>query len=166
MSKRVRATRRASPSDRVKLSDDDLMKAGFLDEKALHRKKFGDFNDYPPNWKPCGAEEFWSKFFMYGVGKTEIRQMMRPKDVHLAMHHHGERVVDLIDAMLFIYEDGTGLAMVPQRDLGTTSTIAPKLYKFAVCEHHYVMDRNKSKMFHTVSKCDKCGDVRIVDSKD
>jgi len=140
------------------------------DEKAEHRKKFGGFNDYPPNWKPCGADEFWNKFFMYGVGMTESRQMNKPKGVHLAMHLRGAPIAQLIDAKLFIYEDGTGLAMVPTRDLDSRSNITPRLYKFAVCEHQWIEQRGKAKrqfgVSHRFFECAKCHDKKRLESSD
>jgi hypothetical protein len=168
--KRVR-NRRVRLTDRVKLTEENLRRAGFTEvrdekDKAEHKKKFGGFNDYPPNWKPCGQHEFWNKFFLFGVGHHEVRQMSKPKGYHLSMFRRGEPVGELTDARLFFYDDDTGLAMVPTSDLGQSNYITPRLFKFARCEHKWIVDRKKSKMHFTVSKCGKCGDMREVDSRE
>lgn len=131
--------------------------AGLTAPDKEHVAKFGGFNDFPPNWRPCNPSDFWGKFSHYGVGElTEYRQMGR-------LEVGGK---PLVGATLFFYADGTGLAVhvnwTHAKNPNDGYTYSPQFYQFHFCDHEF--ETVASRMHYNESKCRKCGYVNIVDS--
>lgn len=136
------------------------------------KKEFGDYNDFPPNWRRITADEFAkSNFFHYGPRYMGHRQMCRPAE-HMTDGH-------MLEATLFFFDDHTGVAMESYRPLRTDFTKpAPeaevRFYAFG-CDHQYremSMDecRTEGLMHHGhcwhVFLCEKCGQTKAHDSSD
>jgi hypothetical protein len=136
------------------------------EERKEYQRKFGRFNDFPPNWKPCKPAEFWGQFMTYSSDVEEFRQMMYPEEILNNMPPNSYGQITVQNARLWTYQDGTGLAMVQNYDYKKAHDRAPLLYKFAVCEHEYVGVPEKSYMCYHVSRCMKCGIERAIDSSD
>jgi hypothetical protein len=136
------------------------------EERAAHKKRYGGYNDFPPNWKRCAPEDFWGTFVGGCPRLVEFRQMLEPKSVFnkLPKNTYGQRTVR--NAKLYFYNDGTGLALVSDYDYAKSQHRKPLLYKFAACEHEYEGVPEKSAMCYHVSRCKKCGYEYAVDSSD
>jgi len=118
-------------------------------------ERYGSYNDFPPNWKPATDDEFWNRFMVYDFKEKEYRQMFRLAD--------GSRSPKMIQAKLFLYSDGIGLAMV-SKVVGARH-VAPELYKFAICEHLNRKGLINQGTYRT-SECVDCGQKFSVDSSD
>jgi len=117
-------------------------------------RKFGGFNDFPPNWKPIEEEDFWNIFMVWASSAEESRQM----------YDKGKKGMP-VEARLFFYNDDTGVALVKNYDRSKHRYVRPSFYQFAACEHEYdIPVPEKSRMCYTVTKCSKCGRERHVDS--
>lgn len=127
---------------------------------------YGSYNDYPPNWAPIDEDKFWKKFCTYSWQSEEHRQMMRPDTIHMTMPNNNKysHKPPVTCARLFLYSDGTGLAMVYQTK--NASYTRPIFYQFAACIHEYVGAPSESFNCYHVSKCIKCGHKSAVDSSD
>lgn len=121
-------------------------------EYEKHQKKFGRFNDYPPNWQECNSSEFWYKFMGYSPWLEEYRQMRSSPNMPLKA------------ARLYFYGAGEGLAMVENYDRKAYNHLTPKLYKFYLCDHNYVRVDDECRMHTHVSYCSKCGVRKEIDS--
>lgn len=128
------------------------------EEEQAHEKKFGRFNDFPPNWKKITQEEFSRVFFTRPYELEEYRQL-------ILMHGKPAK-----EARMFFYEDGTGVAIVRHPYTGGMTFFA-----FAACEHEYEAlsqeQCRKEGIYHGgncyhVSRCKKCGYTYAVDSGD
>lgn len=120
---------------------------------AEYIKKFGRYNDYPPNWKEATEDEFWGKFMHDPKRHEEFRQMRRNNNEQYVTAH------------LYFYDNGEGLALVKNYDWKTFKYLSPKLYKFALCEHEWVHVGTPYNCYNTY-KCSKCGDGKGIDSGD
>ena len=137
------------------------------EQKRQHREKFGGYNDFPPNWRPCDPDKFWGRFLVYSCDLQEFRQMMNPASEieNYPPDHYGHRTVR--NAHLYFYSDDTGLAMVDNYDHGASKHRAPLLYEFAPCHHeNRVGVPEKSRMCYHVTRCTDCGREFAVDSSD
>lgn len=130
-----------------------------------HEKKWGGFNDFPPNWREIGEKEFaQSHFFTYTPKFVEYRQMLE-RDERGLMKIAGK----CVSAFLYLYDDGVGYAIQSDYWGGKVH-----YYRFG-CDHSYraissdeCRNRNiyhGGKCFH-VSECTKCGYIHAVDSSD
>lgn len=128
------------------------------------RKKFGDFNSFPPNWKEITPQEFSkSMFFIYHPKYVDFRQMIRCFETGQNMDG------PMVQANLFIYHDDTGIALISDHKNNV------RYYHFAVCEHKMVEITMKEakdlgvahfgSCWH-VYKCEKCGYLESADSSD
>ena len=128
-----------------------------IDKSILdkHKEKFGDFNDFPPNWKEITEEEFArSSFFIYSPIHTEYRQM------HLHDKSGVKDVYNYTPARLCFMSDGTGYGI--QNDFQNGKV---RYYKFAFCLHEFGKDLGKYRGEH-IFICKKCGYRYEYDSSD
>ena len=129
-----------------------------------HEAKFGGYNDVPPGWREITEAEFVKgPFFSQCVEKTEFRQL-----VHAEIK--GERGWWLINAHLYFFHDGTGVALMDDN-------LAGKLRFFAFgCDHKY-REVHGNELQELGFKglmggcdhalyCDKCKHKMVVDSSD
>jgi hypothetical protein len=128
-----------------------------------HKEKFGEHNDVPPGWREIPEEEFVrSYFFRYSPEKVEHRQLVNA-------NIKCEKGRPLVDARLYFFHDGTGVAMMQDFWAG-------KLRYFAFgCAHKYQevhgeTARNLGFRFtgncQHAHICEKCGHRYMVDSSD
>lgn len=110
-----------------------------------HRKKWGDYNDFPPNWEEISEAEFaTSQFFINSVKLIEFRQMYgREPNAHMK---------PCVSANLHWFNDNTGFAIVNDHANGKI-----KYYKFG-CKHKYRELDSEEKINHpfATSVCDNC----------
>ena len=131
------------------------------DECIEHEKKYGRFNDIPPNFKAISEKEFaQSKFFVYDFILTEHRQIkykIKDKEQFQDLH-------------MYYFHDGTGIGII--RDYWDGKIY---YFQFANCEHKMVeitmAEAKKLKVYHAgscyhVYKCEKCGLIESHDSSD
>lgn len=123
-----------------------------------HRKAFGDYASFPPNFREITEQEFVDMApFTWGPAKIEFRQMMK---------EHG---VPALPAQLYFFRDGTGYAM-------STDHKAHQVhyYRFG-CEHEYKSltraECHERNIYHGdgryhVRECAKCGYLESLDSSD
>ena|SRR3990172_721485 len=119
-----------------------------------HEKKWGQFNDFPPNWRKLTEKEFaQSHFSSYTPEFVDFRQMMRfPFD-------SSSKDESYVVAHLYFMHDNCGYAMSADYWKGKVS-----YYKFG-CEHDMVHISNDGRYLNTY-KCSICGYVNQVDSSD
>jgi hypothetical protein len=127
------------------------------EDREKHQKTFGGYNDFPPNWRAIRPDEihwFWSMFMSYTPDMIEHRQMLGGTKTR----------VTCVTAKLYHFWGGEGIAFVDV--IEKAQHAAPKLYRFAACEHTWKGVPEKSRMCYTVSRCVKCGLENAVDSSD
>lgn len=117
----------------------------------------GGFNDVPPNWRKITADEFANKLNHREWDKIEFRQM------------HGKPFTVATDGQLFIYSDGTGIA-VCQVWSKKYNMYKGRFYAFG-CEHTWKSIPWRKEFgphfsCNTAYKCKRCGKVEILDSSD
>lgn len=113
-------------------------------------------NEVPTNWREVSEKEFaQSNAFTYAPQKREYRQILPEGEPHI------------IGVWLNFMHDGTGWAMASDYWAGKV-----RFFKFG-CEHRYrelgsaeCRERGIQHfgMCWHVSECEKCGDVRSVDT--
>lgn len=147
-----------------------------MDKEAReeHERKFGGFNDWPPNVREIPANEFWSYFFTYGIGANEHRQMITrvgtdhdpvSKEERRCMIQQGVSNGFFYQSGYFFYKgDGSDSGYIMTRDVTNAKVYPRKFYKFSVCEHEYV-EKNVGRCLHEYT-CTKCGHRFQVDSSD
>lgn len=141
--------------------------SAYIAGAAAHGKPFGGFNDFPPNWKAITTHEFWMTFGMWGVRKTEVRQLQYPAEMMERLRAREDRPgVRSIDATLLYTSDEGGLAIVPRREHG--NYVQPGYYAFAKCHHMFRPFKSKRRHGSTIrtERCAHCGTVREIDSSD
>ena len=128
-----------------------------------HEDKFGSYNDTPPGWREITEKDFaQSQFFQYNPEKTEFRQIYKAEV-------KSEAGGPLLNARLYFFHDGTGVAMMNDYWAG-------KLRYFAFgCKHEYrKVDGEEARKLglhpsgphdHAYC-CDLCDHKMIVDSSD
>lgn len=129
-----------------------------------HEERFGSYNDLPPNWREITEAEFVKgKFFSQSPEKTEFRQLTKA-DIK------SEKDTPLVNAHLYFFHDGTGVALMDDHWAG-------KLRYFAFgCDHKYREVHGKELQelgfqgglfaCEHAYYCDKCSDKMVVDSSD
>jgi hypothetical protein len=130
-------------------------------------KPFGGFNDFPPNWKPITTHGFWMMFCMWGVKRTEPRQLRYPFELLERLKAREDRPgAGSVDAILLYTSDEGGLAIVPRRENG--NYVQPGYYAFAQCHHLFRPFKSKRKHGATIrtERCERCSKVREIDSSD
>ena len=122
------------------------------DSLAAYEKKFGRWNQLPPNFKPITEVEFAaSKFFIYAPRAIEYRQLSPP------VNTPSGKVYEL---RLYTYYDDTGLAIAV-----AIASRRVAYFSFAVCEHDM---RHTKKLDNCLNRytCAKCGYANDIDSSD
>lgn len=129
-----------------------------------HKKKFGGFNDAPPNFKEITEEEFAkSSFFVYAPISIEYRQIHITNDVALTRLLTG-------GTYLYFFHDGTGYGICRDYSKGKVH-----YFSFAECPHTFrelkASDCAKKGISHYgncwhVYECVTCGYVTSADSSD
>lgn len=129
-------------------------------------KDYGNSSQFPPNWKRAKADEFWAKFLTYGSIASDIRQPERPaKVLKGVLRDLRTQSKGYVNARLYFYPDGSGLAFVDRYNHLTQKHSAPVLYKFALCEHD--MKRvERSMRGHRKMVCAKCSYTDLLDAAD
>lgn len=119
--------------------------------KERHSK---NFNAVPDGWREITEKEFAKgPFFMECAEFYEFRQF-HPSPVKDATDKHW-----LLDAKLWFYHAGHGVGMM--HDFW-----AEKVRYFAFgCDHDYKHAGNEGRCLNRY-KCEKCGDVMVLDSSD
>ena len=126
-----------------------------------HRQKFGGYNDTPPGWREISEKEFVKgKFFTHSPEKVEVRQL---RDAGVK----AESGSPLINARLYFFHDGTGVAMMDDHWAG-------KIRFFAFgCDHKYQevygqtardLGLQATGNCQHAYICEKCGHHMIVDT--
>ena len=129
-----------------------------------HQAKFGGYNDLPPNWREITEAAFVTgHFFSHDPEKVEFRQLMGT-DIK------SEKGSPLVNARLYFFHDGTGVALMDDHWAGK-----PRYFAFG-CDHKYreVHGKELQKLgFKGVTGscdhalyCDKCKHKMVVDSSD
>jgi hypothetical protein len=128
----------------------DAVKAGVWDQR--YKDMFGGWNDAPPNWRECSADEFYRYFSTWGFGiGTGFNQIKAgDKEPLLSVH-------------LIHYHDGTGFGIHVDWKYGEEREWVPRFFKFAVCEHERVETLSTRGGWHE-GHCGKCGFVMNYDS--
>lgn len=132
-------------------------------ELKEHEKTFGGYNDTPPGWREISEKEFvQGQFFRSSPEKTEFRQLMRGNVT-------SERGTSLLNARLYFFHDGTGVAMMDDHWAG-------KIRFFAFgCDHKYQEVHGQTARdlgFGFTGNCqhayicEKCGHKYMTDSSD
>lgn len=90
-----------------------------------HEEKWGKYNDAPPGWREITEADFVKgMFFTHDPQKIEFRQLMNAEI-------RSEDGAPLIDARLYFFHDGTGVALM-------SDFWAGKLRYFAFgCDHKW-----------------------------
>lgn len=115
-----------------------------------HIKRYGGFNDFPPNWKAASeAEIIQGGFTIYTPDYVEFRQMFRTNGVPSS---------PIISATLYFLPDGSGYAVESDH-----KNKQFKYYTFADCIHNFGRDKGK-RPFHHLYVCEKCGYRKEYDS--
>jgi hypothetical protein len=133
------------------------------DEIERHEKTFGRYNDAPPGWREISEKEFvQGQFFLNPLTKHEFRQIL-----HAGVN--SEKGHALVNARLYFFHDGTGVALM-------NDCWAGKLRYFAFgCDHTYreVYGEEARKLglrplgqCDHAYLCDKCDHTMLVDSSD
>lgn len=122
---------------------------------AEYVRLLGRYNDAPPNWRAIEPDDFWRKFHLHGTGVVEeFRQIGR---IQLGGP-------TLLDVHLFVYADGTGLAVhVQYAFVSGKTTWTPAFYAFAICEHERVATADTRYGWHE-GHCRKCGRAMNYDT--
>ena len=125
-------------------------------EREEFEKKFGGFNDFPPNWTEITEEEFaQSKFFTYSPDYVDYRQMLDGKN-------------PCVSARLYFFWGDEGFAIV--NDYWGKKV---KYFRFYLCEHDYTELSSKEARKRGISHfgncyhvlvCEKCDHVWSYDS--
>ena len=131
------------------------------EEEAEHLKKFGHYNDFPPNWREISEAVFAkSAHFTYTPWLTEYRQMLRYLDGR-------PNAKEMVGAHLHYQGDGTGYAVVNDFWAGKV-----RFYAFG-CAHEWGDPSEELKKrgirlsaMETASYCKKCGHLEIHDTSD
>ncbi len=146
------------------------------DVQAAHQAKFGGYNDAPPNFQPCPAEEFWRWFSSYVIDMQEHRQFVipdvpqaRPVNIYDDATPKGKPISNVV---LYFKHDDTGYGLVVNYDRALNPT--PAFYKFFLCDHEWSeisgQEAQKRGLYHGgscfhVYECAKgCGMHHAVDS--
>lgn len=75
-------------------------------ERLLHQKQYGEFNDFPPNWRRLTEKQFaQSHYFTFSPVLVEFRQMNR----HVTTRVRNNEA--LVAAKLFYMHDNKGYAI-------------------------------------------------------
>ena len=131
------------------------------EEIRKHERTWGGYNDLPPGWREITEAEFVKgPFFSYLPTRVEFRQLVG-SDIRC------ERGSPLVDARLFFFSDGTGVALMDDHWAG-------KVRYFAFgCNHKwrevYGEEAKKLGIGRLYSHdhayvCDNCGRKRVLDS--
>lgn len=116
-----------------------------------HEKKYGRFNDFPPNFKEITEAEFAGSWFMVYSPKFVEWRKISDKDKKFFKYQMSIR--------LFYYHDNTGLGIVC--DNGSSKV---RFFSFALCGHDYET-KNVGRCLNTYT-CKKCGYAETIDSSD
>lgn len=133
--------------------------------KVDFENDFGGENEYPPNWAPIDAHEFWDIFMNAAWKHDEHREMFYPANVHAGMYSRGTPKVKRtpVEARLFYYADGSGLAMVKAFNERARVAKPPRLFKFSACQHELVKDKKQSRRLLHIFNCSKCNFRTMVE---
>lgn len=135
------------------------------EERLEWEKKWGSFNDFPPNWEEISANQYWHTRSMFMPHTIEYRQMYPTQN----------RMVRCTTAHLEFYGNNPfapqGMAVVYGNKEYNSQTkeydYTPKFFKFASCVHEW--DPAKSidtgRGWHERT-CTKCGTHVTWDSGD
>ena len=125
---------------------------GDQEDQKTFEKKFGRYNDAPPNLKEITQDEFFHVLSTYSPEQQAYKQVMDDPRFDPVMNLH-----------MYIYSDGSGVAFttewLPEKGLGVWEQ---KFYSFAVCEHNYEV--TLSRMCYSELRCTKCGHQTSIDS--
>jgi hypothetical protein len=132
--------------------------------RKAHEDKWGRYNDPPPNFQPCSANEFWHWHSMYGVyADREFRQFVVPGGPNKWME----------SVQLFYGAGDTGYGLftthkyVPSMSgpakVHEVYEYTPHFYKFYLCDHEVKHLRNVGDCLNEYT-CTKCGWTYEVDS--